>query len=327
MPVFAWWSDLAEFWSDLFDNPLHSAFALIVCATAVLISIVLVLRFRPAEVRKLAWRVLLASAAFYVVIFGPWSSGRLRSDSWTEFLFVFVLGVLLLLIFFFANYWCIPVLLAWPYKNERRHSWHVWGAWLCITVWTAWSLLNLGEGYITGGHFLWIPVLAAFIGGFTGETVFCLKTDRRYGRVAALGSVLCSMLVVAGFLAYKVFHPPQPTPVIVEDRTNATVRARNEFSGMKRIAGCKDPSDTLLWIEVAIRGPRQEHPRTVADFEAQYFHECGFFIVDTRESVEGARKNFGGVDMLCIKDLFNANACNWIPASAIEPDAPVSEQR
>ena len=170
-------------------------------------------------------------------------------------------------------------------------------------------------------------MFAAFIGGIIGETVFCLKTDRRYGRVAALGSAICSMLVVAGFFAYKVFHPPQPAPVLVEDRTKATVRARNEFSGMKRIAGCRDPSDTLFWIEVAIRGPRQEHPRTVADFEAQYFHECGFFIVDTRESVEGARKNFGGVDMLCIKDLFNANACNWIPVSAIELDAPVSEQR
>jgi hypothetical protein len=64
MLVFAWWSDLAEFWSDLFDNPLHSAFALIVCVTAVLISIVLVLRFRPVGVRKLAWRVLLASVGF-----------------------------------------------------------------------------------------------------------------------------------------------------------------------------------------------------------------------------------------------------------------------
>ena len=99
MLVFAWWSDLAEFWSDLFDNPLHSAFALIVCVTAVLISIVLVLRFRPVGVRKLAWRVLLASVGFYVVIFGPWSSGVLRSDSWTEFLIVFALGVLLLLVF------------------------------------------------------------------------------------------------------------------------------------------------------------------------------------------------------------------------------------
>ena len=67
----------------------------------------------------------------------------------------------------------------------------------------------------------------------------------------------------------------------------------------------------------------------VADFEVQYFHQCGFFIVDTRESLEEARENFGGVDMLCIKDkdLFNANACNWIPASVIERDAPASEQR
>jgi hypothetical protein len=53
MQSFAWWSDLAEFWRHLFDNPLHSIYAVGLCLVVVLIATVLILWLRPAEVRKL----------------------------------------------------------------------------------------------------------------------------------------------------------------------------------------------------------------------------------------------------------------------------------
>jgi hypothetical protein len=184
---------------------------------------------------------------------------------------------------------------------------------------------------LLSGDFLWVTLLAAFVGVVVAETGFCLKTDRRVGRLAVLGSSIFSMAVITGFIGYKIFYPPELTPFVYVKRTNATVRTGNMKSAFelkyKYIAGCKDPSDTLLWIEIATGGTRREHPSTLADFQAQYFHDCGFYAIDTREFVEGSAATFGGVDMLCIKDFFNTNICHWIPASAIELDPPELEQR
>lgn len=330
MRIFPSWSDLSEFWSDLFDNPLHSVYAVGVCFVVVLVAIVVVLRLRPAEARKLAWRVFLASAALYVAIVGPWANPALDWSSWVDLSIGLGVAAALLVILFVANYWCLAVLLAWRYKNENRHSWHVWAAWLSTTGWTLWLLLILRKQlpFITGGHFLWIPPVAAFVGVILGEAGFSLKADRRPVRIALLGCALFSMSVVAGIVTYKIFHPSEPAPYVYVDRTNATVRAgalKAPFE-LKYIAACRNPSDTLLWIDIAKGGTRSEHPRTVDDFQAQYSGECGFYVVDRRDTVEGPAVTFGGVDMLCIKDLFNTNVCHWIPAQAIELDPPVLER-
>jgi len=75
-----------------------------------------------------------------------------------------------------------------------------------------------------------------------------------------------------------------------------------------------------LWIDIAKGAARHEHPRTVEDFQAQYSDECGFYVVDKRDTVEGPAVTFGGVDLVCIKDFRNSNICNWIPKWAIELD-------
>ncbi|HEY9460690.1 MAG TPA: hypothetical protein VIR04_07815 [Paralcaligenes sp.] len=144
MGISDWWSDLFEFWWDLFDNPLHSIYAVGFCFVVVLIATVLILWWRPAEVRKLAWRVFLASAGFCAAIFGLWFKPALTSYSWIDLLITSGFGVGLVLVVCIANYWCVAILLVWRYNNEHRHSWHVWTAWLFTTGWISWSLFNLG---------------------------------------------------------------------------------------------------------------------------------------------------------------------------------------
>jgi hypothetical protein len=182
---------------------------------------------------------------------------------------------------------------------------------------------------VVTGHFLWVTVLAAFVGIVVGELGFCLKTDRRPSRIALPGSILSSMSVIAAFVTYKMFFAPEPEPYVPEQRTNATVRMLegNRVPNLKHIAGCNNPSDTILWMYIAKGGTRTEHPVDIANFEAQYAHDCGFFIIDTREFVEGPATAFSDVEMLCIKDLFNTNVCRWIPASTIELDPDELERR
>jgi hypothetical protein len=142
----AWLTDLSDRWSDLFDDPLHSVYAAGACIAILLIAIAVILWFRPAEVRKLAWRVFLASAAFYVLSFIPWfwSSRPPVLDDWKSILIIPLIALTTLLIILAVNYWCIAILLAWRYKNHYRHSWHVWSAWLSTTSWILWSLFNGG---------------------------------------------------------------------------------------------------------------------------------------------------------------------------------------
>jgi len=83
-----------------------------------------------------------------------------------DFLISFGVGVGVLLVLFFANYWCIPILMAWRYQTEHRHV-GMFGQLGCGTTgWILWMLFNVRELYavITGGYFLWIPLLAAFVG-------------------------------------------------------------------------------------------------------------------------------------------------------------------
>lgn len=327
MRIFPWWSDLSEFWSDLFDNYWHGVYAIGVCFVVVLAASVVVFRFRPAEVRKLAWRIFLASAALYGAVFVQWAYPLKKWDSWVDLSIGIGTLAWVLVVVFVVNYWCLSILLTWRYRNENRHNWHVWTAWLCTTGWILWLIFIMRKQgpFVDGGHFLWIPPIAAFVGVILGESGFCLKTDRHPRRIALLGSALLSMSVIAGI---ETFYPPEPEPYVHQDRTNAIVRAgamKSPFA-LKYIAACKNPSDTLLWIDIARGGARSEPPRTIDDFQAQYSGECEFYVVDQRDTVEDPVVTVGGVDMLCIRNIFATRFCYWIPALAIERDPPVLQR-
>jgi hypothetical protein len=137
---------LSEFWSDLFDNPLHSVYAAILCLAVVLAAGVVIVKFRPAEVRKLAWQVFLATAAFFALSFILWSlqTGLGPLDDWKSILIIPLLALIVHLFVVTVNGWCIAILLAWRYKNHYRHCWHVWTAWISTSSWILWSLFNGG---------------------------------------------------------------------------------------------------------------------------------------------------------------------------------------
>lgn len=137
---------LSEFWSDLFDNPLHSIYAAVLCLAVVLIAVVVIVKFRPAEVRQLAWRVFLATAAFYALSFILWllRTGIAPLNDWKSILIIPFLALITHLFVVTVNGWCIAILLAWRYKNHYRHCWHVWAAWVSTSTWVLWSLFNGG---------------------------------------------------------------------------------------------------------------------------------------------------------------------------------------
>lgn len=269
--------------------------------------------------KQLAWRVILAATAVYVVTSGFVAVRYSPPSGFGDALALF--GVRLGL--FVLYYWFFVVLVLLKYNDEQRHNWHVWTAWLCTTGLFVWILVLGGElEFILSLAILWWPPLAALVGLIIGEIGFRLKSGQRFMMVAAA--------VVAIAVVYKTFNTKEPTPVAIEKRTNATIRTGSMKAAfeIKSVAGCHDPADTFLWIEIATIGKRHEHPANMADFTAQYFHECGFYIVATREFVEEIPAvTFGGVDMVCIKDFFNQHKCHWIPAFAIELDTPGSDQR
>ena len=183
-----------EFWLYLFHNPLHLIYAAVLCLAVVLIAVVVIVKFRPAEVRQLAWRVFLATAAFYALSFILWllRTGIAPLNDWKSILIIPFLALITHLFvvtcerLVHRHFVGLAVQKSLPPLLARLGTLGV-NFHLGLVVAIQWWALMAA---VVTSHFLWITVLVAFVGIVVGELGFCLKTDRRPGRIALLGSTL-----------------------------------------------------------------------------------------------------------------------------------------
>ena len=99
------------------------------------------------------------------------------------------------------------------------------------------------------------------------------------------------------------------------------------MANLKHIAGCNNPSDTILWMYIAKGGARSEHPMDIPNFEAQYAHDCAFFIIDTREFVEGPPQPTAMSKCYVSRISLIRMFADGFPASTIELDPEELERR
>jgi hypothetical protein len=335
------WFDLTEWWSDLFENLYVLAGSILFCIGVVIVSTVVIVRGSNAAVRKLAWRILLASVASYLVAV-ILSVSRLPLVLET-FLIRYPLEVGIYLLIWVLNYWCVPILLVWRYKDKERQHWHAWANWVCTTVWTLWSVLLHGMntgGFIQLGAFVWIPPVITLIAIIIVEIGLQLKLTTTRGRILIAGAlIILSAALLVSIVTYESPRARQRTP-------NAIVRAGKipfafpESFGRK-LRGCIDPSETLLWINIvtgrlyAKEGQdgarRTQIPATQSEVEegmSNFKGICSEYWDDQKIFVGSEAKTWNGVDMRCIKSLFFIDKeCVWLPAAVIDPIQPESRQR
>jgi hypothetical protein len=167
-------STVVSFLSETYTGIFFLAAAFITAG----IGIFLVFRSPSDEIRKLGWRVIWATIAVTIIQYAllVWDGEKSPTN---------VLGVLgiigFLIVVSILHYWCVPLLIRWPYKNEYRHSWHVWAAWSAITVHLLWeSLVHKKEfAFLMFLGFVWFPPLAALVGVIIAEALLRLKKIRR----------------------------------------------------------------------------------------------------------------------------------------------------
>ena len=297
--------------------------------------------------KTLAWRVTWATAAVYAVTL-VWAALWLsRPSGIVDLLALFGVRLAVLALY----YWCCAILIKWRYKNEHRQNWHVWTAWFCTTVLLVFFLANGGElEFIISADILWWAPLAALVGVVIGEISFRLF-DRRLS--AALEQVKpklaarrWSIVLLIIFLAapltlilYRLSDNKQPAPGGggILQQTNAMMRTGKlpyVFSDEITVQGCKDPADTLLWINIVTGrlyerdglkdgagSVKPEMRQLVSDgisaFHRDKWEGCHSFQNNLPVLIEGPVKTLGGLDLLC---LINARdgLCYWVPAQEIE---------
>jgi hypothetical protein len=156
-------------------------FFLIAAFLSAVVGIFLIFRSPDAKVRRLAWRVMWATAAVFgatltYAAFGQGIALKSAADVLKIAQSLVSVGGLTLFLWL-LHYWCLPILLLWRYKDGQRHSWHVWAASSFIAAHFVWEELVHGREYafIILLGFAWFPPLAALLGVIAAELLFRLK--------------------------------------------------------------------------------------------------------------------------------------------------------